>query len=909
MPGPAILLKLAGTPGQGLAGLSLGAVGPRLTLKPLFSLDGGAAAQGLAPTRPQTWFRAETADPAALASPADAWDAAHAALREGLGVGGVEVLAAEPDIEQGWPAPRRETALAAADPNQPAGQKGAPFDVGNGFGWHLDDQHSGLAAARTIVGPTGNKVTIAHLDTGYDPTHLALPANLDKARQRNFVETATPNSAVDTIPASGPLTNRGHGTGTIGILAGGSTVGLRSALAIPATFGPLGGAPEAQVVPVRVANSVVHFWTSTVAQGIDYARQIGADVLSMSMGGLPAQSWADAVNAAYEAGVVLVCAAGNSFNGLPTSLIVYPARFDRVIAACGVMAQGNPYYGLDGNVMEGCAGPASKMATAMAAYTPNTTWLKLGFPAVVDMDGAGTSSATPQIAAAAALWLAQHGDKYPRSWQRVEAVRAALFGSAERGGRNAGDPHPLFGRGLLRARDALNLVPDRASLRQTSRDSASFAFLHLLSSIFGATEADPRRLAMLRLEIAQLALMTRAATEAVPDPDQPAPVDGAAQRRMLEVILDEGAPSAALRAHLQSYLGRPATQVPPAPPAPPSIEPELAVSRGPKSGASIRRRLVTPKPTRRRLRMFATDPGDSRSLSRSFVNIATVEVPWEESLDPGPVGEYLEVIDIDPACNAAYPPGRPPGSLPAGAGRPRALRRQSAVPPADGLRRRDADDPQLRASRWAVAHSGPSVSSRPAMASGPSTFSGCGSTRTPCASRTPTTARTARRCCSATSRDTSDASRGRSTVFTCLSHDIVAHETTHALLDGMHRRFQEPPTPTCSPSTRPSPTSSLSSSTSPSRSSCATSSATAGRPVAGLDPVGPGPPVRPVAPQLAGAAAGDPAGSGVCECRRRRLATDHELRGRARGAPARRDPGGRDLRGASRRSSSGGPTT
>ena len=28
-------------------------------------------------------------------------------------------------------------------------------------------------------------------------------------------------------------------------------------------------------------------------------------------------------------------------------------------------------------------------------------------------------------------------------------------------------------------------------------------------------------------------------------------------------------------------------------------------------------------------------------------------------------------------------------------------------------------------------------------------------------------------------------------VFTCLSHDIVAHETTHALLDGMHERFIE----------------------------------------------------------------------------------------------------------------------
>lgn len=32
-------------------------------------------------------------------------------------------------------------------------------------------------------------------------------------------------------------------------------------------------------------------------------------------------------------------------------------------------------------------------------------------------------------------------------------------------------------------------------------------------------------------------------------------------------------------------------------------------------------------------------------------------------------------------------------------------------------------------------------------------------------------------------------------VFTCLSHDIVAHETTHALLDGMHRRFVEPSNP------------------------------------------------------------------------------------------------------------------
>src|SRR5262249_37867328 len=41
---------------------------------------------------------------------------------------------------------------------------------------------------------------------------------------------------------------------------------------------------------------------------------------------------------------------------------------------------------------------------------------------------------------------------------------------------------------------------------------------------------------------------------------------------------------------------------------------------------------------------------------------------------------------------------------------------------------------------------------------------------------------------------TDDRSSGqfpRGMVFTCLSHDVIAHETTHALLDGFHQHFME----------------------------------------------------------------------------------------------------------------------
>jgi hypothetical protein len=52
----------------------------------------------------------------------------------------------------------------------------------------------------------------------------------------------------------------------------------------------------------------------------------------------------------------------------------------------------------------------------------------------VDLDGEETSSATPQFAAAALLWLTQHKHAFDAKWrelERVEMVRKALFEMAE----------------------------------------------------------------------------------------------------------------------------------------------------------------------------------------------------------------------------------------------------------------------------------------------------------------------------------------------------------------------------------------------------------------------------------------------------------------------------------------------
>jgi len=58
----------------------------------------------------------------------------------------------------------------------------------------------------------------------------------------------------------------------------------------------------------------------------------------------------------------------------------------------------------------------------------------------------------------------------------------------------------------------------------------------------------------------------------------------------------------------------------------------------------------------RRLRGYAFDPGLSQQFETAGVNEIIFRVPWESQLKPGPEGDYVVVVDYDPASDAFYEP-------------------------------------------------------------------------------------------------------------------------------------------------------------------------------------------------------------------------------------------------------------
>jgi hypothetical protein len=204
--------------------------------------------------------------------------------------------------------------------------------------------------------------------------------------------------------------------------------------------------------------------------------------------------------------------------------------------------------------------------------------------------------------------------------------------------------------------------------------------------------------------------------------------------------------------------------------------------------------FVSPNPTIRRLRVFALDPSLSERFETFEINEAIIELPWENALKPGPVDDYIEVVDYDPASQLYYRPVDLNNS---------SLLAQDGLPPSES-------NPQFHqqmvyaVARNTIRHFEDALGRRALWS--PRTYKEGRKTNYIFEKKLrvyPHALREANAYYSgekkallfgyfpASTTDPRENLPG-GIVFTCLSHDIVAHETTHALLDGLHPRFIEP---------------------------------------------------------------------------------------------------------------------
>jgi hypothetical protein len=202
-----------------------------------------------------------------------------------------------------------------------------------------------------------------------------------------------------------------------------------------------------------------------------------------------------------------------------------------------------------------------------------------------------------------------------------------------------------------------------------------------------------------------------------------------------------------------------------------------------------------PKPSVRRLRAYAFDPIISRGIETESINEITIKLPWDSELEPGPVDEYVAVVDYDPATGVFYEPVDLDHVH---------MLAQDGLPPSE-------NDPRFHqqmvyaVAKTTILHFEQALG-RPALWSPHRVEKKGGGVDDEFVRRLlifPHALREANAYYSPEKKallfgyfPASDTNPGRNmpggTVFTCLSHDIVAHETTHALLDGLHRRFIEP---------------------------------------------------------------------------------------------------------------------
>lgn len=308
---------------------------------------------------------------------------------------------------------RTDPAVAAAEPNYrvelAGGAAVAVNDPLTADQYSLDQMR--VRDAWSIT--TGGGGVLAVLDTGAQLDHPDLVGRL--VAGHDFV-----NDDDD------PSDDNGHGTWVAGVIAANANDG----------YGTAGVSWTDKVMPVKIMDGTGSGSTADLMNGIRWAADHGATIINMSVGGFPySQLVQDAVNYAWDKGVVLVGAAGNNRR----SEEYYPASFDNIVSVSATQAEDEFANWSSWGPKVDVSAPGASVRTTNCyecTYADHNTWGEHTYIS-------GTSFATPNVAGVVALIRA----KFP-TWTPSQIVGRLLNTSDDLGYPGWDD---RYGRGRVNA--------------------------------------------------------------------------------------------------------------------------------------------------------------------------------------------------------------------------------------------------------------------------------------------------------------------------------------------------------------------------------------------------------------------------------------------------------------------------
>ncbi|WP_027377997.1 S8 family serine peptidase [Kaistella palustris] len=256
---------------------------------------------------------------------------------------------------------------------------------------------------------------LVQLDTGYTD-HAKVKGRFNFNCDEDFIDGSDARDEMRT----GFLRHPGHGTRTASIIIGGD---MSSIYKDDGNYGILCDNEKnalLNIIPYRIAESVAMINRGkNVVDAVNQVIHTNGDVMLLSIGSSPRPMIAEAAKAAYDNGIIWVCAAGNE-----VELVVSPALYPGTVAVAASNPNEKPWRGSSYGEEVDLSAPGEDIYVPAIDEKYNE----------IMVYGSGTGYAAAHVAAAAALWKAKNRRdiyrKYPFPWQIVEAFRVSVKQSA-----------------------------------------------------------------------------------------------------------------------------------------------------------------------------------------------------------------------------------------------------------------------------------------------------------------------------------------------------------------------------------------------------------------------------------------------------------------------------------------------